>query len=524
MGEIKLTEEQRQVIESLTECDILKVNAFAGTGKTTTLKELTLHYPNMRFLYLAFNRSIANEAKRKFGDNTDVYTTHGLAYKYSRSTLNMKSLRGDYKAREIMDILGIPEWIIANLVLQFFNAYCYSKYTEIDESTINNLKAEDISLSIQYQRVNDEFNEIDSKYIADKIRKLWNLMENGNIPITHNFYLKHFQVNLDKYIRYLSRYDVVLLDEAQDTNAVTLAIVEALPMKKVIVGDRHQQIYGFRKSLNAMEKFKADKTLYLSISFRITDEVAKRASNLLRILKGEKKSISSVKSYNPNLRGSRAIITRTNSTLIRELEKYINSDSADEVTTVRDPDNIFRLPLSLYYFQLWEDTGDFEIKKKIRETWLLQFKSMDEIEDYANSIDDIELLSALRLVRDGVNIPRIYNEAKKLYNNSKATVFLTTAHTSKGLEWDEVHLASDFPNLAEEIAKVASNLKHFRKQLKNSAPSAVSVAEEINLYYVAITRAKNALVDNTPNEWLCSAAEEEVNEEVKRIRTSKDVR
>ena len=55
-------------------------------------------------------------------------------------------------------------------------------------------------------------------------------------------------------------------------------------------------------------------------------------------------------------------------------------------------------------------------------------------------------------------------------------------------------------------------------------PSAVSVAEEINLYYVAITRAKNTLVDNTPNEWLCFATEKEVNEEIKRIRASKEVR
>ena len=521
MGGIKLTDEQRQVVDALSKFDVLRINAFAGSGKTFTLKELTTHYPDLKFLYLAFNRSIANEAKRKFNGNTDIYTTHGLAFKYTRGTLNIRSPRGDYKARELMDILSIPEWVIANLILQFFNAYCYSEFREINKSTINSLKNRDVSLSIQYQRVSDEYKDIDLGYIASKVGELWSLMENGKIAVTHNFYLKYFQVNMDKYLRYLSKYDVVLLDEAQDTNAVTLAIISQLPMKKVIVGDRHQQIYGFRKSLNAMEKFKADKTLYLSISFRITDEIAKRASNLLKVLKGEKKPISATKKHDPNLRGNKAIITRTNSALIGKLEGYIGSDSAGEITTVRDPEDIFRLPLSLYYFQLWKDTGDYEIKRKIRETWLLQFRDLDEIEEYAGLIEDVELMSALKLIKDGVNIPRLYGEAKKLYNNPKATIFLTTAHTSKGLEWDEVHLTSDFPNLVEKISEIAANLKHFKGMLKNGTPSAVSVAEEINLYYVAITRAKNTLIDNTPNEWLCSATEKEIDEEVKRLKKSK---
>ena len=79
-----LTDEQIQVIEcsrNLKQDEILKINAFAGTGKTTTLIEITKANENKKYLYLAFNSSIVKEARKKFSTNVDVYTLHSLAYK-----------------------------------------------------------------------------------------------------------------------------------------------------------------------------------------------------------------------------------------------------------------------------------------------------------------------------------------------------------------------------------------------------------------------------------------------------------
>ena len=56
-----LTDEQKEVIECskhLKQNEILKINAFAGTGKTTTLIEITKANENKKYLYLAFNSSI----------------------------------------------------------------------------------------------------------------------------------------------------------------------------------------------------------------------------------------------------------------------------------------------------------------------------------------------------------------------------------------------------------------------------------------------------------------------------------
>jgi ABC-type phosphonate transport system ATPase subunit len=53
----KLTDEQARIEQfDLKPGEILKVMAFAGTGKTTTLAAYAKARPDMRFLYVAFNK------------------------------------------------------------------------------------------------------------------------------------------------------------------------------------------------------------------------------------------------------------------------------------------------------------------------------------------------------------------------------------------------------------------------------------------------------------------------------------
>ncbi|HFW3114057.1 TPA: DNA helicase, partial [Salmonella enterica subsp. diarizonae serovar 61:r:-] len=44
----------------------LVVGAFAGTGKTTTLRRFAEQNPDERMLYVAYNRAIRDEAQQKF--------------------------------------------------------------------------------------------------------------------------------------------------------------------------------------------------------------------------------------------------------------------------------------------------------------------------------------------------------------------------------------------------------------------------------------------------------------------------
>ncbi|MFN3694774.1 MAG: UvrD-helicase domain-containing protein, partial [Ignavibacterium sp.] len=80
---MKLTQEQYDIINSSGD---IKINAVAGSGKTTTIIEYSKSRPKKsKILYLAFNRSVKTEAEQKFAslglDNVKVETAHSLAYK-----------------------------------------------------------------------------------------------------------------------------------------------------------------------------------------------------------------------------------------------------------------------------------------------------------------------------------------------------------------------------------------------------------------------------------------------------------
>ena len=77
----QLTPEQSEIVRTdLKPGEILKIIAFAGTGKTTTLFEYTKERPKLRFLYVAFNKSVQIEASAKFPKNVQCRTAHSLAW------------------------------------------------------------------------------------------------------------------------------------------------------------------------------------------------------------------------------------------------------------------------------------------------------------------------------------------------------------------------------------------------------------------------------------------------------------
>ncbi|OPX18912.1 MAG: hypothetical protein BZ151_12045 [Desulfobacca sp. 4484_104] len=103
-------------------------------------------------------------------------------------------------------------------------------------------------------------------------------LKTSNLKIDHNFYLKDFQLNF-KTCGLAGAYDAILLDEGQDVNPVILSIFNQFRARKIMVGDRHQKIYGFRGAINAIENFAADQTLFRDYLDRL-EELAERAMDM----------------------------------------------------------------------------------------------------------------------------------------------------------------------------------------------------------------------------------------------------
>jgi len=193
---MKLTDEQYEIINSSGN---IKINAVAGSGKTTTIIEYAKARPkNARILYLAFNKSVKTEAIKKFSDkglrNVTVETAHSLAYRHIVYNNNYKIRAQGYKSHEIAEILGLRiagekhgEHIAANHIIKFITYFCNSdkkKVTELNYREVVSDAAAQIFVTRHYD------------YIETQTRKLLSKMNSGEIEVTHDFYLKKFQLSV----------------------------------------------------------------------------------------------------------------------------------------------------------------------------------------------------------------------------------------------------------------------------------------------------------------------------------------
>ena len=472
---MNITQQQKEILEAVKKYKTIKINAFAGTGKTTTLKLIASEYPNKKILYLAFNSAIKYEASTIFSGNTSVKTTHGLAYAAIKKYTNIDlSKLVNYRAIDISKEFSIT-YNQAISVLKIFESFCNNTKDEITKDDIEHKTA----------------------------KKMFDLMLINKMKPTHSFYLKYYYLLISSGQISQFNYDIIMLDEAQDTNEVTLGIFEALSSKnKIYVGDEHQQIYSFRGSKNALNKIKADKKLYLSCSFRFTDDIAQFANTLLSQFKNEKVQIDTIKNDDNSI-NTYGYISRTNAQLISIISSRI-SDRKPFVT-VRDPNEIFNLTIEVHY--LLNDQKE----KIVKNRFLKDFYNEEEVLEYAKEVEDYELKSALKIAREYKEKIFEFKEiADKFYlawknKNSNGfekrvneILFLTTAHTAKGLEWDKVTIADDFNDFADLIVDFGcDSLKEFQEE-QNYLPNQ-ELLDEFNLFYVAITRAKKVLEKDSEN-------------------------
>ena len=111
---MKPTEEQQAIIDYALTGDNLIVQAYAGTGKSSTLALVgkALQTQNKRGMYFAFNKDIATEAKNKMPSNVECSTVHSLAYRNTD-----KKLINKLKYRSIF-----PNQLAEKYGIDFFKA------------------------------------------------------------------------------------------------------------------------------------------------------------------------------------------------------------------------------------------------------------------------------------------------------------------------------------------------------------------------------------------------------------------
>lgn len=462
---MKPTGEQIAIRDS--KAKTLLVSAGAGAAKTTTLVLYAQARPETNMLYLAFNRPVKEEAQRKFPKNVRCVTTHALAFP-SHGKLYQAKL-GNPKAYQIAQALGVQQrdgGVILNIVTNFL----ISGDREIGEV---HTRGESVA---DWQR----------PQFIEQAKRAWQMMcdtGNMNVPMPHDGYLKLYQLSNPKI-----RAEVILFDEAQDANPVTLAIVEAQTCGKVFVGDSRQSIYGFRGAVNAMDIIKADEHLHLTQSFRYGHGVARIANTVLGAYEplphpirgaGKHETRFAVDATKPH-----TVLSRTNASLFGEAVAALKSGVPFA----------FVGGVGNYKFDVILDTFNLSVNRRdlIKDKMIMSFADFAEMTAYGESLDDKEVKSLVRIVNEyGSAIPnlieRITREAVAEPTGNE--ILMTTAHKAKGLEFMDVRLTDDFTDMQE--------------QRDNEDRMIPPEREEINLLYVAMTRALRGLsVHPSMMEWL----------------------
>lgn len=464
---MNLTEEQAQV--ATYPGQRLVVKAYAGTGKTSTLIQYALNNPHDRILYLAYNRAIRDEACGKFPANVDCKTSHQLAFHACGKNLANK-LSANLRLKDIAHAANSNNWTFARDVFDTINQFVASDAPAISAKHFTRLD-DTLNTSSKVARYQIE--------VLDWAEKIWERMisPNDSFPATHDTYLKLYQQGRPQLHH---RYSTILFDEAQDANPVTSAIVLSQPCKLILVGDEHQQIYRFRGASNALNHpalKDADKR-YLTHSFRFGPKVAFIANALLE-LKGETRPVYGNGGPDQLIKPQEHFLGEKHTALINRTVMGVIADAIQCATHglktywVGGSDAYALNDLMDVYFL---SNGQVE---RIRNP---RFKN--EYRDYSDYIamaevsKDLEMLRTIKIIETYGDIPACIALIRKfeVKDEMEAIVTLTTAHRSKGLEWDDVRLGEDFPDF------LSSDMDEDEK------------TDEINLLYVASTRAMQRLI------------------------------
>jgi F-box protein, helicase, 18 len=483
---LQLTPEQESIIASTGD---IKINAVAGSGKTTTIIHYAATRPrNAKILYLAFNKSVKLEAKKRFAEkglhNVQVETAHSLAYRPIVMRQEYTVSPSGYKTHEIVEKLGLKsggekhsEYILANHINKFAAYFCNSNAARVQDLNYADVVTDDGAKA---------FVKAFYSHIEKGTRLFLAKMNNREIDITHDFYLKKFQLSnpvLD--------FDYILFDEAQDASPAMLDIFLKQKATKVIVGDMHQQIYSWRHAVNSLDKA-AFASYDLSSSFRFNQDIADLATKVL----GWKNHLQPTKTVTILGKGKesstnqKATLGRTNLGLLTKAISFIKDypdvkhlyfeGNINTYTYADDGASLYDV-LHLY-------NGKHHL---IRDKLIGSMETIDDLEDYINKTEDVQLGMMLEIVNEyGNEIPHLIRLLKKKHvedgEKDKAEMIFSTVHRAKGLEYDAVQLVEDFISESK-----IERLKSEDEKEKNFNLS--KTLEEINLLYVALTRSKHFL-------------------------------
>lgn len=403
------------------------VIAGAGSGKTRTLifrtfYLLSLNINPKNILILTFTKKACIELRERLetlnkNSNVWIETFHSLAYKILKKFSSTKSFQ--ILTPENFDYLlnkEFKEYSLSEKDIPENSQYLFTKYCY--STSEFNLLISTFSKKIQ-------------KFLPIIFEKIKKSKESNNLLTFDDLIFNC--CNLIPKLSTFFTFEYIMVDEYQDTDIQQVKFLKLISKSSslMVVGDDFQSIYSFKGAvveniLNFHLFFKNVKTFTLTKNYRSSPEIVSFSNNIQTIFKKYFPKVLSTS--NGSKEKPTLFIFKTHS---EEVEFIIN-----RIKEINKNSSIAILFRNFLFM----------------EKFIYLFKK--------NNID--------------INI--LENRYFSTKENRKSNIYLSTIHSSKGLEWDYIFI----PCLLDGI-------------LPTSLGNSINIEEEKRLFYVACTRARISL-------------------------------
>ena len=435
------------------------IKACAGSGKTSVIVNLIkLLDNNKKCLFIAFNKEIVNELKRRIGSlsNVDILTYHSLGFLILKENLDLTLKNVDeykyktYIRNNIYDLTSIK--------IQDFDKVIYNTYISNINHLVDYSRYNQCQSNSEIKRIADKYGIIligDECLVVEKVLK-WGQNNLTTIDYTDMIWLP---VELNLYPKRY-RYDWVLIDESQDMSLIQQKLFFKTfkrGARFVSVGDESQTINlwagASETALSDLENMPNTKIFSLPITYRCPKNIVELAKKYSPNIKAKDDAIDGSVNYDVSVNAPKSgdmVLCRTTAPLIELYMKYLRYNKKSYIKGYDIGKNLINLILETNEKFLKETPSSkglfnklFEKLFILRDTLCTQYGLDIEDASVSPQINSLyDNIIALKTLSEGLNTSdELINKINDIFLDADGEgVCLSTIHKAKGLEVDNVFI------------------------------------------------------------------------------------
>ena len=388
--------------------EIFAIKSVAGSGKTTTLLELSKIHNSKKILYLAFNKAlitdIDDKIKKQNIQNLYPSTFHSLV---RRAYISVNKREPDITELTPQNIHNTIQWFKGKpFAIRKYYVNLYTKFC----------------MNPRIQTI-QEYSDKIIKNNKPLLHSLWNKTIQNQL-LTFESLLKLCWIHrwLKEYID--TTYDMIMIDETQDFDLIMLTmLLNDTTIPKIFVGDPKQSIYQWRGAINGFNYLPSTAiTIEFYSTFRIGDPACEIIRNKFK-------------------------------------DCWMISKSANNTVFTHDI-SIIKDDKYTYLCRSWRHL--FEVAQTMKNIWICNYEAQVNkmrklhmiFSTFNSNIDEEEfsddLPNFLKSMTKEALEKIISTIEQNLTSKIDAKIKFYTIHSYKGLEDDNIRIANDNDDIGDE--------------------------------------------------------------------------